>query len=115
MITYSIQSLPYVFWHRFWSRKHKCFVDDRYQCLNRFTERLCEKAKVKRFGFHQLRHLAASILKQNGHNIASLQKFLRHESQKTTEIYAGFIDTSTKEQTDYLDDFWTEKLMRIVE
>ena len=43
-------------------------------------------------------------------NIAQLQRFLRHDKQKTTEIYAGHLETSTKEQTDFLGDFWDGKL-----
>ncbi len=55
--------------------------------------------------------LAATILKVEGHmSIAQLQKFLRHDNQKTTEIYAGFLDASTQEQGDFLGDFWSKKL-----
>lgn len=41
---------------------------------------------------------------------APLQKFLRSDHQKTTEIYAGHIETETKKQTDFLNDFWKGKL-----
>jgi hypothetical protein len=41
---------------------------------------------------------------------AKLQRFLRHEHQKTTEIYAGHIETGTKKQIDFLADFWADKL-----
>jgi truncated hemoglobin YjbI len=43
-------------------------------------------------------------------SLAKLQRFLRHDHQKTTEIYAGHIETGTKKQTDFLADFWTGKL-----
>ncbi len=77
----------------------------------RFTERLCKKADVPRFGLHQLRHLASSILKKHGNmGIAKLQRFLIHNDQKTTEIYSGHLETDTKEQNDFLGNFWTEKL-----
>jgi len=39
-----------------------------------------------------------------------LQRFLWHDHQKTTEIYAGHIETGTKKQTDFLNDFWKGKL-----
>ena len=42
--------------------------------------------------------------------VTKLQRFLRHDHQKTTEIYAGHIETGTKKQTDFLADFWGEKL-----
>ena len=63
------------------------------------------------FKLHQLRHLATAILKEFGDmGLAKLQRFLRHDKQKTTEIYAGHLETSTKEQTDFLGDFWDRSL-----
>ena len=44
-------------------------------------------------------------------SLAQLQRFLRHEHQKTTEIYAGHIEMGTRKQTDYLADFWKGKLI----
>lgn len=73
-------------------------VEDGYKSLNKFTKRLCDKAGVPLFTLHQLRHLAAAILKKEGATIAELQQFLRHDEQKTTEIYTGHIDNSTKVQ-----------------
>jgi integrase len=79
--------------------------------LNKFTDKLCKKAKVPPFKLHQLRHLATAILKDEADmSLAKLQRFLRHDHQKTTEIYAGHIETGTKKQTDFLADFWTDKL-----
>ncbi len=90
--------LPYVLWHRYWDRKQKDWTVGRYKSLNRFTERLCKRAGVPMLGLHQLRHLAVTLLKEEGGmRISKLQKFLRHEDQKTTEIYAGFLDTDTGE------------------
>ena len=59
---------------------------------------------------HQLRHLAASILKEQGASIAEMQLFLRHDEQKTTELYAGHLDNSTEAQSKCLGDFWREQL-----
>ena len=60
---------------------------------------------------HQLRHLATAILKDKADmSLAKLQRFLRHDHQKTTEIYAGHIETGTKKQTDFLAGFWADKL-----
>ena len=101
--------LPYVFWHKFWDRKKKEWREDRYQNLNRFTERICKKAGVPKFGLHQLRHLATAVLKEKANmGLAKLQRFLRHDHQKTTEIYAGHLETGTKEQTDFLANFWED-------
>ena len=40
----------------------------------------------------------------------SFAEVFRHNHQKTTEIYAGHIETGTKKQTDFLNDFWKGKL-----
>ena len=49
--------------------------------------RLCDKAKVPRFGFHGIRHLSASILFNAGHDLGVIQAILRHRSPSTTERY----------------------------
>lgn len=102
--------VPFVFWHRDYSHDKKIMVEDGYKSLNKFTKRLCDKAGVPLFTLHQLRHLAASILKKEGATIAELQLFLRHDEQKTTEIYAGHLDNSTKVQNETLGKFWSKKL-----
>lgn len=103
--------LHYVFWHKFYSREDKKYIEDRYRDLNGFATKLCEKAGVTTpFRLHQLRHLATAILKSEGMSIGQLQVFLRHDEQKTTEIYAGHLETSTKVQSDILGDFWTKKM-----
>jgi integrase len=52
-----------------------------------FMRRLCDRVKVKRFGFHAIRHLSASILYNLGYEVAVIQAILRHKSPKTTERY----------------------------
>lgn len=52
-----------------------------------FMRRICDKAGVKRFGFHAIRHLSASILYGLGHDVATIQAILRHRSANTTERY----------------------------
>lgn len=52
-----------------------------------FMRRLCDKAGVKRFGFHAIRHLSASILHKLGYDVATIQPILRHKSPRTTELY----------------------------
>jgi integrase len=103
--------LEYVMWHNFYSTKKGRRVDDRFQSISKMSEYLCAKAGVPVFGLHQLRHLATAILKSYGKlSIADLQLFLRHDNQKTTEIYAGYLASGTQVQADVLDRFWTEKL-----
>jgi integrase len=49
--------------------------------------RLCDKAKVKPFGFHAIRHLTASCLYKKGNSVGVIQAILRHKSPSTTERY----------------------------
>jgi len=48
---------------------------------------LCQKAGVKFFGFHAIRHLTASLLAKAGVPMITIQQILRHESLATTERY----------------------------
>ena len=52
-----------------------------------FMRRLCDKAGVKRFGFHAIRHLTASQLFKKGYSVGIIQAILRHKSPSTTERY----------------------------
>lgn len=52
-----------------------------------FMEKLCERAGVKPFGFHAIRHLSAVILFQAGYPVATIKAILRHENAGTTERY----------------------------
>ena len=48
---------------------------------------LCEKANVRYFRFHALRHLAASMLDNIAVPIGVIQRILGHQNRRTTEIY----------------------------
>lgn len=52
-----------------------------------FMGRLCDRAKVKRFDFHSIRHLTASTLYKLGYTVGKIQVILRHMSPNTTERY----------------------------
>ena len=52
-----------------------------------FMRRICNKAKVKPFGFHAIRHLTASQLYSEGHSVGTIQALLRHQNAGTTERY----------------------------
>jgi integrase len=73
----SISDLPCI--------KHR--LGKRYIARGDLMKRLCEKAKVKKFGFHSIRHLTASILYHNGCDISLIQRVLRHKNATTTNRY----------------------------
>ncbi|WP_459934868.1 tyrosine-type recombinase/integrase [Fundidesulfovibrio butyratiphilus] len=50
-------------------------------------EKLCEKAGVKTFSYHTIRHLFASILYRERQPVSVIQAILRHKSPTTTTRY----------------------------
>jgi integrase len=88
---------PWVFWHRYWSRKEKKWVEGPYKDRKLIMKSLCKKAGVKYFRFHPLRHLGASILDNANVRIGSIQRILGHENRTTTEIYLHSIGESERE------------------
>lgn len=55
---------------------------------------LCEKAQVRYFRFHPLRHLTVSMLDDLGVPIGVIQRILGHQNRKTTEIYLHSVGES---------------------
>jgi len=52
-----------------------------------WLKNLCEKAGVKQFGFHGIRHLTASLLAERNIHLVEIQHHLRHDLLSTTERY----------------------------
>ncbi len=52
-----------------------------------FPQELCDKAGVKPFGCHGIRHLSASILAKHNVAMVDIQGHLRHQKLATTEGY----------------------------
>ena len=67
------------------------FCEDYYgkpfKVRQHYMKKLCNKAKVKQFGFHSIRHLVATILYHKGCSLSEIQAILRHKSPSTTEKY----------------------------
>lgn len=58
-----------------------------------WMRRLCERAGVKRFGLHAIRHLTASILARENVSMIDIQTILRHKNLATTERYIRRLET----------------------
>jgi len=81
------KSIPWVFWHKYKRRKTGVIVVGPYQDRKRIMKNLCDKAGVRYFRFHPLRHAGASLMDINNVPIMAIQKILGHENRTTTEIY----------------------------
>ncbi len=91
------ESKPWVFWHRYKSRKTNKWVEGPFNKRNKLMARLCAKAGVKRFGFHALRHAGASLMANNNVPIGDIQTILGHENRSTTEIYVHTTGKTARE------------------
>ena len=100
--------IPWVFWHRYWSRKSGIWEIGPYTDRNSFMKSLCKKAGVKYFRFHALRHFGASLLEQSNIPIGSIQRILGHENRTTTELYLHSIGDGERRAMDVLDDRFGE-------
>jgi len=81
------RSKPWVFWHTYTSSKSGEKQEGQYQDRKKVMRGLCQKAGVKYFRFHALRHAGASIMERRNVPIGSIQRILGHEKRTTTEIY----------------------------
>ena len=90
-------SVCWVFWHTYWSSKTGRKEIGPFQDRKRIMKTLCQKAGVKYFRFHALRHSGASILERGRVPIGSIQRILGHENRTTTEIYLHSIAESERE------------------
>ncbi len=89
--------IPWVFWHRYYSRKKGAWMCGPFQRRKRLMEGLCRKAGVGTFQFHALRHFGASLMDRNAARLGSIQRILGHESRRTTEIYLHSLGDSERE------------------
>ncbi len=88
---------PWVFWHRYWGRRTKEWIEGPYKDKKRIMKSLCKKAKVRYFRYHALRHFGASVLDNANVNIGAIQRILGHENRTTTEIYLHSVGESERE------------------
>jgi len=94
---------PWVFWHRYWSRKNGEWIEGVYKDRKKIMTTLCAEAGVKYFRYHALRHFGASMLDHNNVPIGTVQRILGHENRLTTEIYLHSIGDGERDAVDCLD------------
>jgi integrase len=101
--------LPYVFWHKYWSRKEKKHVTGRYKDRKRLMRSLCRKAEVEYFRYHAFRHAAASLLAKNPKiALVDIKTVLGHERITTTAIYIEDLTKDTTDTVNTLEDMTME-------
>ena len=76
----------------------------KYDYRDKFLPKLCEKAEVKPFMYHALRHYGASKLSNAGVPLTDIQQLLGHQRATTTDIYLQSIKDSLKESIKKLED-----------
>lgn len=88
--------------------KEYMFVNPRtgtkYDYRRKLLKSLCDKAGVKAFGFHALRHYGASKLAAEGVPLTDIQEILGHTRPTTTDCYLQSLGGSLKESIKKLED-----------
>ena len=102
-------SKPWVFWHKYWSRKAADWVEGPYTERKRLMKSLCKKAGVPYFRYHALRHAGASLLDNKGVPIGAIQRILGHENRSTTEVYLHSLGLAEREAITHLENVSGEK------
>lgn len=96
-----IEGVPYVFVNP--------STQDRYQrqqpSVRNLLARLCKAAKVKKFGFHALRHFVSRQLMDGGQaTLVDIQLLLGHQRATTTDIYLKSLSSSISHVAKYIDE-----------
>ena len=72
--------------------------------VRNMLEDLCEKAGVKRFTFHALRHrMSANLMDSGEATLGMIQEYLGHQRKTTTEDYLKTLDRGAIDATDIID------------
>ncbi|MGA3114014.1 MAG: tyrosine-type recombinase/integrase [Syntrophobacteraceae bacterium] len=87
---------PWVFWHRYWSRKAGEWKEGPFLDRKTLMKGLCLEAGVKYFRYHALRHSGASLMDHNNAPLDGIQNVLGHETRTTTLIYLHKLDGSER-------------------
>jgi integrase len=78
---------PWVFWHWYRHPDSGARTAGPYQDRREVLKNLCNRAGVRHFRFHALRHAGASLMDSANVPLGVIQRILGHENRTTTEIY----------------------------
>jgi integrase len=76
----------------------------------RLLKGLCEKAAVKPFTFHAIRHFTASLLDSKNVPLTTIQKLLGHERASTTDIYLQELRGTVTKAMEELEEITPHKM-----
>jgi integrase len=88
---------PWVFWRVYKNPKTGKRWVGPFNYRREILMSLCDKAQVRYFSYHAIRHAGASLMDRNNAPIGAIQKILGHENRRTTEIYLHSIDDAEAE------------------
>jgi integrase len=92
---------PYVFCHM--NPKSELY-GQRFVARFKMLRKVCKRAGVEKFGFHDIRHSVAKYLNDlHKVGLKKVQQILRHRRQSTTEIYVEGNYTDTKDALKLLE------------
>lgn len=82
----------------------------RYDRRPKLMHSICKRAGVPHYGFHAIRHFAASRLYDtHKFSMAKVSRLLRHSSKRTTEIYLQSFDADLRQVLESLSGDFEEK------
>jgi integrase len=83
----------------------KLFPDITPAALTAAFKKACERAVVKNFRFHDLRHSFASHLTMGGKNLRTIQTLLGHKDLRMTMRYSHLSDQTLRDAVSFLNAF----------
>lgn len=97
--------------HMFYGQKGKLEQYSIRSCQELLVTQVKKAGIKRRIKFHEQRHGFAMSLLENGTDISKIQKYLGHESPKTTEIYARMNNKVIQATESPLEQILRERLM----
>ncbi len=85
------------FWHTFTNAATGERISGPFKDRREIIRNLCNRAGIRHFCFHALRHAGASLMDSQNVSIGSIQRISGHKNRITTEIYLHSIGETERE------------------